>query len=386
MPWQETNSSKERREFIQAWLTQRYSMSLLCTRFGVSRKTGYKWLNRFKSHGMNNLNDQPRTRHHQAHRTSAEIVQKLIDTKLLYPKWGPRKVTRFLHNNHPQITWPAISTTGTILAAEGLVEPRGQRRYKAPARTAPLAHATSSNRVWSVDFKGDFLLGNARRCYPLTVFDNHSRYLLACKGLYSTRTEPVIATFEMLFREFGLPDYLRSDNGCPFASTRIGGLSRFSLWVLKCGVTPERIRPGRPQENGRHERFHRSLKAAVCHPPKGNLSAQQRAFNRYQCEYNQDRPHEALADTPPGWHYTPSSREYSGKTIEFCYPDTFAIRKVRADGNIKWKQAPIYVANLLVGEHIGLEPIDNGCWMVYLSTLKLGILDERINKIIRPGK
>lgn len=386
MPWQKTDAISEREHFLNAWLTGRHSMTSLCRAFGISRKTGYKWADRLKDEGMNNLSDRSRARHHQPHQTSDAIIQTLIDTKFTFPDWGPRKVVGYLKNTQPNLDWPAHSTVNEIFSRHGLVKPRGNRRYKSPARTAPLSHATESNRVWSVDFKGDFLLGDQKRCYPLTVFDNYSRYLLDCKGLYTTRTEPVISAFERLFTEYGLPDYVRSDNGSPFASTRIGGLSRFSLWLLKRGVTPERIRPGNPQENGRHERFHRSLKAAVCKPSKGNLSAQQRAFNQYQSSYNQLRPHEALNDTPPADHYKPSTRIYTGKEIEFEYPGHYEIRKVRADGNMKWKQVPIYVANLLAGEHIGLEPIDDGCWMAYLSTLKLGILDERQKQITRPGQ
>lgn len=258
MPWQEADKISEREEFINRWLTGRQTVTSLCDAFGISRKTGHKWINRFKSAGMNNLADQSRARYHQAHKTPEEIVQVLIDTKFLYPDWGPRKVVSYLKNTQPDISWPVHSTVSDIFSQHGLVKPRGPRRYKAPARTEPLAHATAPNRVWSVDFKGDFLLGNGKRCYPLRVFDNHSRYLLECKALYSTQTQPVIDAFETLFQCYGLPEYLRSDNGNPFASTRIGGLSRFSLWLLKCGVKPERTKPGHPQENGRHERFHRS--------------------------------------------------------------------------------------------------------------------------------
>lgn len=386
MPWQKTNHSSERHQFLNAWLAGHHTMTSLCRAFGISRKTGYKWVDRLKSEGMTNLSDRSCARYSQTHQTPDYITQILIDTKLTFPDWGPRKVVGYLKNTYPDGAWPAHSTASEILTRYGLVKPHGNRRYKSPARTAPLSHATEANRVWSVDFKGDFLLGDKKRCYPLTVFDNYSRYLLDCKGLYSTRTGPVISVFERLFTDYGLPDYLRSDNGSPFASTRLGGLSRFSLWLLKRGVTPERIRPGNPQENGRHERFHRSLKAAVCKPPKGNLSAQQRAFNHYKFNYNQYRPHESLNDTPPVDHYKKSKRIYTGKEIEFEYPDHYAIRKVRTDGNMKWKQLPIYVANLLAGEHVGLEPINEGCWMVYLSTLKLCILDERQKRIIRPGQ
>ena len=386
MPWQETDIIEQRHQFITAWLTKRYSVASLCQSFQISRKTGHKWINRFKHEGMNNLADRLRAPHHQARQTPVSIVQVLIDTKLAFPDWGPRKVTAYLKQTYPHRRWPVHSTVHHILEQQGLVKPRGNRRYKAPARTAPLAHATAANVVWSVDFKGDFRLGDGVRCYPLTVIDNYSRYLLACKGLRSTRAIPVIQLFEHLFHELGLPEYVRSDNGCPFASTRLGGLSRFSLWLLKSGVTPERIKPGKPQENGRLERFHRSLKAAVCAPPKGNLSAQQRAFNRYRLEYNQYRPHEALDDATPSSYYAQSPRRYTGQVHEFDYPSHFDTRKVRADGNIKWHQVPIYVANLLAGEYIGLEPIDDGCWMVYLSNMKLGILDERNKKIIRPGQ
>ena len=386
MPWQKTDHISERKQFLKSWLTGRHSMTALCRVFGVSRKTGHKWVDRLKAEGMNDLSDRSRARHQQSHKTPDDVIQILIDTKFAFPDWGPRKVVAYLNNTQPDGSWPAHSTASHILAQHGLVRPRGNRRYKSPARSAPLCHATEPNRVWSVDFKGDFLLGNQKRCYPLTVFDNHSRFLLDCKGLYATRTEPVISAFERLFSEYGLPDYLRSDNGAPFATTRIGGLSRFSLWLLKRGVMPERIRPGHPQENGRHERFHRSLKAAVCNPPKANLSAQQRAFNAYQLSYNQYRPHEALNDKPPANYYRPSTRLYAGQEIEFEYPDHYVIRKVRSDGNMRWKQAYVYVANLLAGEHVGLEPLDGDCWTVYLSGLKLGMLDGREKRIIRLGQ
>lgn len=386
MPWHKTDPVSERHQFLTAWLTGRHTMTALCRACRISRKTGHKWANRLKAEGMNDLSDRSKARHQQAHKTPDDVIQVLIDTKFTFPDWGPRKVVAYLNNTQPNGHWPAHSTVSHLFAQHGLVKPRGNRRYKAPARSAPLSHATEPNRVWSVDFKGDFLLGDQKRCYPLTVFDNHSRYLFDCKGLYKPRTEPVIEAFEHLFCEYGLPDYLRSDNGAPFASTRIGGLSRFSLWLLKRGVMPERIRPGHPQENGRHERFHRSLKAAVCNPPKANLLAQQQAFNEYKESYNHYRPHEALNNQPPSHYYQPSTRAYTGKEIEFEYPDDYVIRKIRSDGNMKWKQAPVYVANLLAGEYVGLEPLDGDCWMVYLSGLKLGMLDEREKRIIRPGQ
>lgn len=385
MPWQDTDITDQRRQFIKAWLTHRYNVTFLCKVFAVSRKTGHKWIKRFKAEGMINLSNKSTARLTQAHRTPSSVVQVLLDTKLSFPDWGPRKVAAHLRNTHPNTLWPAHSTVSRILSDHGLVKPRGNRRYKAPARTAPLSHATAPNVVWSVDFKGDFLLGDAVRCYPLTVFDNHSRYLLACKGLHSTKVKPVIKVFEGLFTKYGLPDYIRSDNGNPFASTRLGGLSYLSLWFLKLGILPERIRPGCPQENGRHERFHRSLKAAVCNPSKGNMSAQQRAFNQYQHSYNQLRPHESLGDQPPASVYIKSQRTYTGEQKGFTYPDNFEVRKVRLNGDIKWHQKTIYVANLLAGEHVGLEEIDDCCWVVYLSTIKLGILDTINGKIIRPG-
>ena len=383
MPWQKTNHVNERQRFLNAWLTGRHTIAALCRGFGISRKTGHKWIDRLKTEGMSDLNDRSRAPHQQASQIPGVVIQVLLDTKYVFPDWGPRKVVEYLKRTQPDICWPAHSTVSNIFAHHGLVKARGHRHYKSPARTAPLSHASDSNCVWSVDFKGDFLMGDQNRCYPLTVFDNYSRYLLDCKGLHSTKSGPVISAFERLFIEYGLPEYVRSDNGSPFASTRIGGLSRFSVWLLKRGVMPERIRPGCPQENGRHERFHRSLKAAV--PPKGNLSAQQRAFNKYRHSYNNYRPHEALNDAPPISRYQKSLRSYTGHEIEFVYPDHFEIRKVRADGNMKWKQQLLYVANLLAGEHIGLEPVEEGRWMVYLSTLKLGVLDEQEKRIIRPG-
>ncbi len=384
MPWKETCTMNERKEFIKAWLSQRFSVTELCERFHISRKTGHKWINRFKASGMPGLSNQSRARHSQSHKTEDDVEAKILELKYRYPSWGPVTIRSALYREAPQHDWPASSTIGEVLKRHGLVKTRRPRK-KTPPHSQPLAHATQPNEVWSADYKGQVKLGNGQWCYPLTITDNCSRLLIRCKGLAGPHLTPSLKVYEQAFREYGLPKRIRTDNGWPFAMTTLGGLTPLSIWLLKLGIYPERIAPGCPQQNGRHERMHRTLKAATLKPPKGNLSAQQRAFNRFVREYNEERPHQSLGlgQCPVDVHRT-SLRPLPTDLPEMVYKDDFEVRKVKCGGYIKLHGQPIYTTRQLVGEYVGLEPLQHDRWQLYFGMLKLGMVDERIGRVIRP--
>jgi len=375
----------ERQQFIEAWLSQCMSVSMLCRRFQISRKTGHKWINRFKESGMVGLHAQSRARHHQAHKTPTEIEAKILALKCRYPNWGPVTIRSALYREDKQRDWPASSTIGEILKRHGLVKARRPRK-KTPPHTQPLAHANEPNAVWSADYKGHFKMGNGQWCYPLTITDNYSRLLIRCKGLAGPHLGPSLKEYEQAFREYGLPRCIRTDTGWPFAMTTLGGLTPLSIWLLKLGIYPERIEPGCPQQNSRHERMHRTLKAATLRPPKGNLSAQQRAFNRFVREYNEERPHQSLGlgQCPVDVHCV-SPRPYPEKLPEVNYDDNFEVRKVKCGGYIKLNGKPIYTTRQLVGEYVGLEPLGHERWQLYFGKLTLGVIDERLGRVIRPA-
>lgn len=384
MTWKETCTMSERESFINGWLSGCFSVTELCERFEVSRKTGYKWINRFKAEGMTGLADQSRARHTQAQRTSDAVIERIVELKLRYDRWGPVTIHSALHRDNPDGSWPAISTIGEILKAHNLVKKRRPRR-KTPPHTQPLAHATAPNEVWSADFKGHFRLGNGHWCYPLTLSDNCSRLLISCKGMPTLDLKASFDIYRQAFRRYGLPKVIRTDNGWPFAMNVLGGLTPLAIWLLKLGIYPERIAPGCPSQNGRHERMHRTLKDHTANPPKADMSTQQRAFNRFRHEYNEQRPHQSLGlgKCPIDVH-TPSPRAYPERVPQLHYPDEFAVRKVKYGGYIKLNGQPIYTTRQLTGEYIGLEPLDHERWQLYFGRLKLGVVDERLGRVIRP--
>jgi putative transposase len=384
MPWKETCAMDEREAFVAAWRSGEFAMTALCERFGVSRPTGYKWIERSNAEGRAGLHDRGRAPHHHRNATPAAQVGAILALKRRHLHWGPWTLHDWLCREHAQQRWPAVSTIGEVLKRHGLVKSRRARPHT-PPHTQPFAHIGGANDVWSADFKGQFRLGDARLCYPLTITDNHSRFLLCCQGLYHPRADLTRRHFEHTFREYGLPKALRTDNGAPFASIAVGGLSALSIWLIKLGVKPERIAPGRPQQNSRHERMHRTLKAATAAPPKANLSAQQRAFNRFQQEFNQQRPHRALGGGQrPGELYRPSPRPYPSRLPELVYPDDFILRKVRHEGHIRWQGHEVFVSKTLVGEPVALKSLDHDRWELYFGPLVLGIVDARRGKVLRP--
>lgn len=378
MPWKETCAMNERLEFVADCLREEWTMSQLCRDYGISRKTGYKWLGRFLSEGCLGLQELSRARHNQPRAVSGEIEEAVLEARAAHPFWGPRKLRVWLGRREPATQWPCASTIGEILKRHGLTVPRRKRRHATP-QAKPMAECQKANQVWCADFKGWFRTGDGTRCTPLTITDGHTRFILRCQAMGGkTGLERVRPLFEATFREFGLPEAIRTDNGTPFASTGLEGLSRLSVWWIRLGIRPDRIRPGKPQDNGRHERMHRTLKQETAAPPKRNLRAQQKAFDRFRGEFNHERPHEALDYETPASLYAPSPRSFPRRLPEFCaYPDEWRTRKVKTAGRIKWGGREICVSQALVGERIGLEPLGQGRWLLHFGPMPVGVFDER---------
>lgn len=380
MPWMETSTMDAKVAFILDWKSGKYPVSDLCAQYGISRKTGYKWIDRFMNEGPDGVFERSHAPRASPHRTPAEVEQTIVELRQRHPSWGAKKLIWNLERRHPELELPGRSTVCEILKRNDLVQ--AKRRPRAvghPGR--PSVAVDKPNDSWSVDFKGQFKTGDGLYLYPLTVTDNHSRYLLACQGLSGTLLQPTQAVLSRLFKERGLPNRLRSDNGSPFAAYSLGRLSRLSVWLLKLGVMPELIEPGKPQQNGRHERMHRTLKAETTRPPAANARAQQKRFNQFRQEFNEERPHEALDGLVPADVYENSSRQMPGKLLEPEYPDRYEVRYVSANGGIRWKNRWVNVSSVLVGEHIGLEEIDDGLWDVYFANYRLGRLHERFMRI-----
>jgi putative transposase len=382
MSWKETNAMELRKQFIRDWKRGTRTVMELCAMYGISRKTGYKWIERYEQEGAADpmRGDWALDRSHAAHevhnRTGEQVRSALIEVRLRHPSWGARKLLNQVSLAHPRWVLPHESTVCDLLKRQGLVTAAPRRRAIGhPGR--PSMVICGPNDSWSADFKGQFRLGNSQYCYPLTVTDNYSRYLLACQGLRGTLLQPTKQVFTRLFNEFGLPKRIRTDNGVPFAGATLGRLSQLSVWWLKLGILPELIEPGKPQQNGRHERMHRTLKAEATKPPGGSMSAQQRRFNEFRLEFNELRPHEALDMSTPAHVHQPSPRQMPHKLLPLEYPDRFEVRLVSSAGGIRWNKQWVNVTSALQGEYVGLEQIEDGLWDVYFGVKKLGRLHER---------
>ncbi|UNK60169.1 integrase core domain-containing protein [Buttiauxella ferragutiae] len=372
----------QRLDFIRASQTGTEPFSTLCRRFGISRKTGYKWLQRFNPDDPASLFDQPRTRLTHPERLPPGIVQQLIDVRVKHPYWGPKKVRAWLINHQVPFDVPAASTIGDTLKREGLVIPRTHRR-RTPGNRQPLTTISEVNQVWSADFKGKFRLLSQQYCHPFTLTDNHSRYLLSCEGTFRESESFVRGCLERAFLEYGLPEVLKTDNGQPFAGTGIAGLSRLAVWLIKLGIRPERIRKGHPEENGRHERMHRSLKHSLSFGNRrASLEAQQTWFDSYRREFNQERPHEALGGLTPGGIWVPSPRRWDGKTPEVSYPEGARLYRVRTKGDI-YIGKRLFLNQALRGEYVMLEERDDGLEAIIFNQMDLAYYDRRKQSIIR---
>jgi len=385
MGWKETCVVEERFRFIEAHRAEEENFAELCRRYGISRKTGYKWVQRYAAEGWEGLKDLPRAAKCHPNEVVPEVAEQVLELRRQHPLWGPQKLHARLSRDAPEIIWPAASTIGEMLKRAGLTVPR-KRRHRSPPNVSPLSHAHAANQVWCADFKGWFHCGDGRRCDPLTLTDGYSRFLLRCQALEGSDEERARGVMEAAFREYGLPHAMRTDNGEPFASVGVGGLSRLSVWWLKLGIRPERISPGKPQQNGRHERMHRTLKQATAQPPAANLRAQQTAFDRFRQEYNWERPHEALEMKTPAELYISSSRSYPSRLLEPCYCGEWDVRNVGPCGTMRWRNAKIFVGKVLAGEAIGIEPIADGQWKLWFFAYPLGIFDERRGTVLKlPG-
>lgn len=377
MPWREVSVMDERVQFLADYLRDAASVSVLCERYGISRKTGHKWIKRYLAEGPEGLRDRSRRPRHSPERLPYVMRQAIIELRERGSvPLGPKKILPLLAQRFPDQALPSKTTIYNILKAEGHV-PRPRRRRRVSPYQSPFSPVRAANDVWSVDFKGQFKLGNGQWCYPLTVMDHHSRYVLGCEGMGGTRYPDTRRVFERLFQDHGLPWRIRSDNGAPFASTATAGLSRLSIWWIKLGILPERIAPGRPQQNGRHERMHRTLKRAVTHPVSRSMARQQAQFDAFRHEYNEHRPHESLGQVPPCSRYQDSPRSYPSKVPVWDYPSYWDVRPVSCNGVVYWRSKSIYVGYLLRGEPVGLEEIDNGVWAVSFGPVVLGQFDER---------
>jgi transposase InsO family protein len=387
MPWKETCAMEERIRFVLAATAEGAVMSRECEASGISRETGYKWLARYAAAGIEGLKDRSRAPHSHGRAHDSELLADILALRERYG-WGAKKLRWKLGELRPDAALPAASTIGDWLAKQGLTSKR-RRRPKCPAHTQPFASAAEPNAVWTVDFKGWFRTGDGSRCDPLTLSDTWSRYLLRCQTVARPDHGHVRPVFEEAFCEFGLPLAIRSDNGPPFASTAVGGLSALSLWWLKLGIVPERIEPAKPQQNGRHERMHRTLKHDTAKPAAPTLTEQQARFDAFRRIFNSERPHEALDFEYPASRYRPSPRRYPCELREPVYGEDCAVRRVRSNGEIKWDGELIFVSQVLVGEAVGISRTAGGEWRVRYANVDLGFIDvdhRRLNRQPHPGK
>lgn len=381
MPWKETCPMDQKMKMIGDYISGDYTISEMARVYEVSRKAIYKWIERYEREGPPGLEERSRAPRRHPNATPLEIAREIVAIKLRHQRWGPKKVLAWLKKHHPAVQWPAASTASGILKREGLVRSR-RRKRKTPPYTLPFNKCHKPNAVWSADFKGQFRTGDGRLCYPLTIYDNYSRYILACRRLSHPTLEESRPWFERVFKEYGLPEAIRTDNGAPFASVGLGGLSRLSVWFIKLGIKPERIEPGHPEQNGRHERMHRSLKEATATPPKRDAREQQEAFEEFVLEYNSECPHEALGQKTPASFYRPSMRPYPTEVPEVEYHGDIIVRKVRHNGEIRWRGELVYVSEALAGEPVALKQRAEHVWEISYSYLTLGVLDELNGKII----
>ena len=385
MPFTETSVMDERVCFVAACLRGEEPMALLCERYGISRKTGYKWLGRYHEAGLTGLLDRSRAPHTVSHGVDPVVAEQILALRQRYPTWGPRKLLARLQQDAPEVAWPAASTAGDLLKRQGLVSPR-PRRSRAAGAAGPVCTPSSVNESWSADFKGWFRTRDGVRCEPLTISDNYSRYLFTCQAVPRVGFEQVQPHFAQAFRDYGLPQAIRTDNGTPFAHRGgLGGLTRLSVWFLKLGVWPDRIAVGRPDQNGRHERMHRTLAQDTASPPADTLSLQQARFDDWRQTYNTVRPHEALGQRSPGQVHCRSPRPYPEILRPWEYPPDHHVRRVNVKGYFKWRDRVLYLSEALAREKVGLVQNDSGDWIIRYRGFDLAILDDRMNDIHSSG-
>lgn len=378
MPWRESSPMNQRLQLVQDYRSGLFTMTELAEQYEVSRKTAYKWVGRVAAAedlGVG-FTDRSRRPHISPHATEEAVVKALVALRKQHPHWGARKLLVLGAKKDPTIVWPSRSTVCDVLTRAGLVKARRRRGPSVGHSPSVLAPIDAANQTWTVDFKGEFRTGDRRYCYPLTLRDGHSRFVLRCDGLLARTLEATQRRFARAFAKYGLPDRIRSDNGSPFAGIGLGRLSRLAIWWMRLGIVPERIAPGHPEQNGSHEQFHAVLKRETARPPGAHLRAQQQRFDRFRAEYNHERPHESLRDETPAMHYTPSRRALPSTLPPIVYPGHLEVRRVSSTGTVSWR-GPLFLSESLAGESVGFEEVDDGLWTVSFAAVALARFDER---------
>ena len=385
MPWKTGSVEDAKLGFVADRLKGLEPMTVLCERYGISRQTGYEWWRRYQCEGLDGLKERSRAPHRHGRAMSAQLAVRIVEMRRRWPYWGPKKLLAKLREEEPGAVWPSPSAASDLLRLEGLSRPR-RRRRRSLSWERPFAGVEAANDTWCIDFKGWFRTGDGARCDPFTATDAYSRYLLELK-IIDPVGEQVQACMDRLFREHGLPRAIRSDNGSPFASIGAGGLTRVSARWAKMGIGLERIWPGKPQQNGRHERMHGTLKPQACDNPQANLVDQQRRFDAFCEEYNAERPHEALGQIPPARLYKPvhSGRPFPERIEDPAYGPEEQVRRVRQSGEIKWKGSMLFVSEALIGEAVALRQREDGHWSVRFADVPLLLIDRKTQKISRYG-
>ncbi len=378
MPWKECKPMDERLKFI-ARLLEGEKMAPLCREFGISRVTGYKIYNRYKECGLDGLYDQSRAPYRQANRLPFQVERTILGIKKEHPSWGAPKIRDKLLRQFPMFKPPAVSTMHAVLDRHGLVKRRKRRRHKAEG--TPLIGSDTPNGLWCADYKGEFMLGNRQYCYPLTISDYRSRYLIACEGLESTKSDFAFSVFERAFKDFGIPQAIRTDNGPPFAAPcALFGLSRLAVWWLRLGIQVQRIKPGHPEQNGRHERMHLTLKKEATKPAAFNFLQQQERFDDFTEVYNNERPHQALGGAYPGDVYTPSAKVYEPPgDPEYPYHDK--TKRVTRCGRICLGQRKINLSAVFAGQLVGIREVADQVWQVSFMEYDLGFFDKERGRV-----
>jgi transposase InsO family protein len=379
MPWKGVTVAEQRKNFIRDYRLNYYSITDLAERFSISRKTAYKWIGRWEAGGLEALAEQSRRPHGCPWQTSERIGKELIGLRQAHPRWGPRKLLNLIERKHRSWKLPAISTAAKILKEAGLAQSKGRGRRAHPG--CPKYRASEPNEIWAADYKGQFRLKDGSYCYPLTVSDLYSRYLLGCDGHEAISIEKTKQYFTWLFGEYGLPARIRTDNGVPFASNALARLSELSVWWIKLGIYPELIEPGKPQQNGIHERMHGTLKAEATIPASTNMNSQQRRFDEFRNQFNEERPHEALEMKRPAEVYHRSVREMPKQLDTYDYPAHYLVRRVSRAGAMRILNKQIFVTTTLKEDYVGLEAVDDGVYDLFFCFYHIGRYDVRRNKI-----
>ena len=381
MPWKVSGVVEKRKQFLADYESGEWTMTELCQAHEITRPTGYAVLQRYAGEGEAGLEERSRAAKRHPNQTVAEIEEQVLGLRGKHPRWGPRTLKKLLERQNSQTAWPAASTIGAMLDREGLTQHRVKRR-KVEAYRQPFQTVTEPNDEWAGDFKGWMRTGDGERVDPLTISDTCSRYLLRCQAVEKTDTVGVQAIFEAAFREYGMPCGIRTDNGAPFASCAIAGRSRLGVWWIKLGIVPQRIQAGHPEQNGRHERMHRTLKEATA-PAAANRRAQQRSFDQFRQEYNEVRPHQALGMQTPAVVYRSSPRQFPARVKEPEYDTTMQVRRIQKHGEFNWKHCPVFLSEVLYGQRVGLLPIDDRYYRVYFARVAIARFDTHQPQVER---